>query len=57
MHFDHEHNWDPDNRTGEHQPPEHHGPVGVAVGAIGHGLPLVKAEAKDKLGRKEKHAC
>lgn len=57
MHFYHKHNWDPDNRTGEHQPPEYHGPVRVAVRAVGHGLPLVKAEAEDKLERKEKHTC
>ena len=55
MHFDHKHNWDPDNGAGEHQPSKHHGPGRVAVRAIGHGLPLVKAEAEDKLGRKEEH--
>lgn len=55
MHFYHKHNRDPDNGAGEHQPSEHHGPGRVAVRAVGHGLPLVEAEAEDELGRKEEH--
>ena len=57
MHFYHKHNRDPDNGAGKHEPSEHHGPVRVAIRAIGHGLPLVEAEAKDKLRSKEKRTC
>lgn len=57
MHFYHKHDWDPDNGAGKHQPSEHHGPVRVAIRAIGHGFPLVKTEAKDKLKKKEKGKC
>lgn len=54
MHFYHKHNRNPDNRTGEHEPSKHHGPVWVTVRAIGHGFPLVKAEAEDELGGRNK---
>lgn len=57
MHFYHKHDRDPDNGAGKHEPSKHHGPVRVAVRAIGHGLPLVEAEAKDKLGRKKTRTC
>lgn len=49
MHFYHKHNWDPDNRAGQHQPPEHHGPARIVVSSISHRFPLVKTEAKNKL--------
>lgn len=57
MHLYDKHNRDPNNGAGKHEPTEHHGPARVPVRAVGHGLPLVEAEAEDKLGRKEKHTC
>lgn len=49
MHFYHKHNWNPDNRTSQHQPSKYHRPSRIMIAAISHRFPLIEAEGKDEL--------
>ena len=49
IHFNGEHNGDPNHRTDDHEPSHHHGPAGVGVVLIRHPLPLVQTNAQNKL--------
>lgn len=53
MHFDDKHDWNPDDGTSQHQPSEDHRPRWVVIATVSHRLPLVKAEAQDKLWGKK----
>lgn len=57
MHFYHKHNWDPNNRAGQHQPSKHHGPARVVVSSVSHWFPLVETEAKNKLETRKENKC